>query len=72
MNKEVVKVATAKLAKVFIVNNSFLLRIIEEQRYLDNDGLTAEQEDYLQTIPSMIIEYYGNNQRTYTLYGNYK
>lgn len=57
-----------RLAKTFIS----LLKIIEEQRYLDNDKLSEEQEKELAKVPGMIVEYYPNNQRTYTLYGNYK
>jgi len=45
---------------------------IEQDRYLDNDCLTKFLEEKLSKIPGMVIEYYPNNQRTYTLFGNYK
>ena len=60
--------STTKRTKVFIT----LLEIIERERYLDNDNLSKEQEEELAKVPGMIVEYYPNNQRTYTLYGNYK
>ena len=67
-NQETVSQFLAIRVKVFID----LLEIIREQRYLDNDFLSREQEEELAKVPGMIVEYYGKNQRTYTLYGNYK
>ncbi len=55
---------------VFTVSQ--LVKVIEEQRYLDNDKLTIEQERELEKVPGIIVEEYGNNQRTYTLFGCYK
>jgi hypothetical protein len=51
---------------------TILVKKIEKERYLDNDYLTKEQELELKTIPGIIIEYYDNNQRTYTFCCNFK
>tara|TARA_Y100000310_G_C20573248_1_gene759135 strand:- start:501 stop:674 length:174 start_codon:yes stop_codon:yes gene_type:complete len=57
---------------VIVFTVSQLVKVIEEQRYLDNDKLTIEQERELEKVPGIIVEEYGNNQRTYTLFGCYK
>ena len=50
-----------------------LVKKIEKQRYLDNDKLTKQQEKQLQSDPRIIVEDYGDGQRTYALAGyNYK
>ena len=50
-----------------------LIERLREERYLDSDKLTEKEELLLSGFPGVIVEDYGQGQRTYTLYGyNYK
>ena len=46
------------------------LEIIEKQRYIDSDVLTFEVEEKLTKVRGMTVDYFPNNERSYTLYAN--